>query len=132
MPIRPPLESTIVNAGASWFSEIEFAPIDTENAVQPVPGFEIGHFITMSFDQTVRVGCIATQYESQVEDSIGIKKFSQLTCNFFLTPFLGSPLFSVGPTCSACKDCNQNDPNYGLCIVDPNTFSDEYRFDDST
>jgi hypothetical protein len=126
-PTRPPLESTIPNAGFAWYNEIIVAPIIVADNVQTVPGREIGHFLTMSHDQTRRVGCTGSQYEKQ--EQFGTNRYRQITCNFDIAPFLTLPLYKKGDPCDGCPDtCDMESDAPGLCIVDPRSFANTYYF----
>lgn len=121
-----------MNSVNGWFFELNQSPTDVVDSVYTLSTFDIGHFLVMSYDQNVRVGCAAMQYESQVPDQYGINKFTRITCNFFKVPYLGTPLYAVGNPCDGCPDtCDWESLNAGLCIVDPTTFANEYRFNDT-
>ena len=126
-PQRPPLESTVTNAVFAWYNEIIVAPTSEADYVQAVPGREIGHFLTISHDQTQRVGCTGSQYEKL--DKFGINRFTQITCNFDKAPFLTLPLYKKGETCTGCPGtCDMTSDSPGLCIVNPKSFANTYYF----
>ncbi|KAG5666394.1 hypothetical protein PVAND_014423 [Polypedilum vanderplanki] len=130
-PTRPELEDVITSGVDAWFSEIAVSPISSQYNVQLNPFYEIGHFLTMSYDQTTTIGCIATQWEG-ILDKNGIPKYSRLTCNYFVVPFLGKVLYRSGDICSKCAVCDESDNNYGLCIIDPDSLLNQYSFNDTS
>ncbi|KAG5666392.1 hypothetical protein PVAND_014421 [Polypedilum vanderplanki] len=130
VPIRPLLEDVITSAVYAWYLEIGGAPISVIKNVQLNPFYEIGHFLTMSHDQTTTIGCVATQWEGPL-DNYGIPKYSRITCNYFSVPILGRVLYRSGDICSKCAVCDHSSQFYGLCILDPLSLINQYNFNDT-
>ncbi|KAG5666393.1 hypothetical protein PVAND_014422 [Polypedilum vanderplanki] len=127
----PSLEIVINNAVNSWFSEINNAPMSVQyNNIQLFNDSHIGHFLTLTYDKGTTVGCIATQWEGEI-DKNGVPKYSRITCNYFKVPFLGAILYQTGDTCVKCGVCDNSDTTYGLCVLDPDSLANQYSFNDT-